>query len=110
MNEQDNLNWGIEQTQTHNWIGPLRVDGKVNEIVCHTDREGLTDEALARNDRNARLLASSPALLRIAIAFVSYYPHGVNPNLDNAYSQALEILSKEMLEGNWLRRDPAPHG
>lgn len=38
-------------------------DGKVEHIVCHTDREGMTREGLARNDANAQLVASAPEML-----------------------------------------------
>lgn len=57
--------WGIEKTKETNWIGPMRRsrDGKVAEIVCDTDRDGLTPDAIARNDANARLIAAAPDLL-----------------------------------------------
>ncbi len=55
--------WGIEQTARNNWIGLLRADGKINVIVTTTDREHLKDEALERNDANAKLIASAPELL-----------------------------------------------
>ena len=57
--------WGIEQTSTTNWIGPLRKDGKVNEIVASTDRENLKPEALERNDANAKLIAIAPRMLKL---------------------------------------------
>jgi hypothetical protein len=56
--------WGVEQTLEHNWIGPMRHNGKVDQIVCHTEREGLKDSIIARNDANAQLIASAPDLLR----------------------------------------------
>lgn len=56
--------WGIEQTEATNWIGPLRVDGKkIDEVVCHIERDGLAPDSLARNDANARLIAAAPELL-----------------------------------------------
>lgn len=57
--------WGIEQTDDTNWIGFMRPHDpkKVELIVCTTSRESLTDEALARNDANARLIAAAPDLL-----------------------------------------------
>jgi len=57
--------WGIEQTPEHNWIGPMRRNGeKVDQIVCHTERKGLKDSIVARNDANAALIASAPDLLK----------------------------------------------
>ncbi|PJL51459.1 hypothetical protein B9Y74_05540 [Stenotrophomonas maltophilia] len=57
--------WGIERTDDTNWIGFMRPHDpkKVELIVCTTSRELLTDEALARNDANARLIAAAPDLL-----------------------------------------------
>lgn len=56
--------WGIEQTDSSNWIGRMRRDGvKVDEIVTSTDRFNLTPEATARNDANARLIAAAPEML-----------------------------------------------
>lgn len=56
--------WGVEQTATHNWIGPLRRDGKPDPVLCDTDREELTAKALRESDANARLIAAAPELLR----------------------------------------------
>ena len=56
--------WGIEQTATDNWIGPLRPDGKVNFIVAHNERGvDYHPDASDRNDADARLIAASPELL-----------------------------------------------
>lgn len=56
--------WGIERTYDTNWIGFMRPHDpkKVQLIVCTTSRESLTDEALARNDANARLIAAAPEM------------------------------------------------
>jgi hypothetical protein len=54
--------WGVERTETDNWIGPLRMDGKVARVVCHIDRENLRRPILARNDAEADLIAAAPAL------------------------------------------------
>jgi hypothetical protein len=51
--KQPELPWGIERTETTNWIGPLRPDGKVARIVCRTDRKGLRADVLERNDGQA---------------------------------------------------------
>ena len=61
--------WGIERTSGHNWIGPMRrkPSRKVAEIVCHTDREGLTDSAMFRNDANAQVIAEAPEMLALII-------------------------------------------
>ena len=56
--------WGIEVTDSTNWIGPMRRDGrKIHEIVCHIDREDLKPLALETSDANARLIAAAPCLL-----------------------------------------------
>jgi hypothetical protein len=64
--------WGIEQTRTENWIGPLRRDGKPDPVICSTDREDLKRSALTRNDANARLIAAAPELLAAAKAALAY--------------------------------------
>lgn len=65
MSEHTPGPWGIEQTNNCNWIGPMRraPSRKVKELVVHTDREGLTIDALAKSDANARLIAAAPDLL-----------------------------------------------
>ncbi|WP_262219722.1 hypothetical protein [Stenotrophomonas maltophilia] len=62
--------WGIERTDDTNWIGFMRPNDpkKVELIVCTTSRESLTDEALARNDADARLIAAAPELLEAVVA------------------------------------------
>ncbi len=51
--------WGIEET-THNiYVGPLRADGKINEIVYHVSVFCITDEAFARHRRNAQLVCDA---------------------------------------------------
>lgn len=45
--------WGIEETRTTLWVGPLRRDGKVNTIVTDFDVNGLIEEAEARNRADA---------------------------------------------------------
>lgn len=56
--------WGIEQTDDTNWIGFMSPDARKAElIVCTTDRCSLTNEALERNDANARLIAAAPDLV-----------------------------------------------
>jgi hypothetical protein len=60
--------WRVEQTSANNWIGPGRPSGKVENVVCSIDRNGLKPEALARNDANARLIAAAPELLAAAHA------------------------------------------
>ena len=52
--------WGVEQTPTTNWVGPMRRnnDGKISIIICHTDRYGLLPKSLERNDADAAFIAS----------------------------------------------------
>jgi len=49
----------VEQTETSNWIGTYRVNGKVGEIICETDRDGLKKSALERSDADAQLIADA---------------------------------------------------
>jgi len=56
--------WGIEQTIHRNWIGQVRIDGKVGEIVAITDRIGLKEHIKERNDANAKLIAAAPEMLK----------------------------------------------
>lgn len=66
--------WGIERTRNTNWIGTLREDGKVDEIVCQTDRCELRPESLAVNDANARLIVravNSHDAMRRALEFIA---------------------------------------
>jgi hypothetical protein len=67
--------WGVERTETTNWVGPMREsgDGKVKEIVCSTDREDLKPEVVYRNDRRADLIAAAPELLLAVIALIEDY-------------------------------------
>lgn len=52
--------WGIERTDTTNWIGPMRQngDGKISIIVCDTDRDKLKAECIDQNDADAAFIAS----------------------------------------------------
>lgn len=54
--------WGVEETPTTLWVGPLRGDGsgKVARAVCSVSVEGLAPEALERARADARRLASGP--------------------------------------------------
>lgn len=57
--------WGVEQTETTNWIGPMRRHGKkVAQIVASTNRKDLKPEYLVRNDADAVLLARAPSLAK----------------------------------------------
>lgn len=52
--------WGIERTRATNWIGPMRQngDGKINTIVCDTNRDGLKRECVEQNDADATFIAA----------------------------------------------------
>lgn len=64
--------WGIERTETTNWIGPIRErDGKVKTVVTDTDREGLREDALMESDRNAELIAAAPKMHKLLNQFIS---------------------------------------
>lgn len=72
--------WGIERTETTNWIGPIRDrDGKVKTVVTDTDREGLREDALVESDRNAELIAAAPQMHKLLNDFIS---EGIKDNPD----------------------------
>lgn len=56
------VEWGVEQTQDTNWIGPLCADGKIAQAIFSNEREGLKPECLEANDAVAYLVAASPRL------------------------------------------------
>jgi hypothetical protein len=43
---------------------------------------------------NARLIAAAPDLLAACEKFVSYYPRGINPDLDDGYLLARAAIAK----------------
>lgn len=81
--------WGVEQTGDTNWIGPLRGNGKVAEIVCSTDREGLKRSALERNDANAHLIAAAPDMLDTLRAAREFITNGIEFGYINMPDTAL---------------------
>lgn len=90
--------WRIEQTRTNNWIGPGRPDGKVERVVCSTDRNGLTPEALARNDADARLIAAAPELLAACKAVLAQFEAGaLQRNIDRDGDEDWAIKAIEPL-------------
>lgn len=84
--------WGIEQTKTTNWIGPMRKsgDGKIAEIVCSTNREDLELAALEREDANAALIAASPELFEALEACI--------PTLESVWMLTGSKSRKERLD------------
>lgn len=92
--------WGIEQTGDTNWIGFMRPHDprKVELIVCTTSRESLTDEALTRNDSNARLISAAPELLEAAIAFIAPFD-GIEVVQDSDIAKARAAIAKATGEG-----------
>jgi hypothetical protein len=51
---------GIERTGDYNWIGPLRENGKVDDVWFHNERgDLLTKEASDRNDERADLIVKA---------------------------------------------------
>jgi hypothetical protein len=56
--------WGIEETETTLWIGPLRKDGsgKVAEIITYIDIEGIAPQYAEQYRQHAELIASAPRL------------------------------------------------
>lgn len=94
MSEATNGPWGIEKTSCTNWIGPLRRDGKVNEIVVSTDRDdSLKPEVIEVNDANARLISAAPELLEACKMARSVMAEKYNAKecraIDKAISKAL---------------------
>jgi len=56
--------WGIEWTEKTAYIGTLRDDGKIKELVTKIDIDpNLNPHSLERNKARARLLAAAPAML-----------------------------------------------
>lgn len=56
--------WGVERTDNHNWVGPMRPGGqKVASVVVSLERgTGLTPAASNRSDADAALIAAAPTL------------------------------------------------
>jgi len=52
-------------------------DGKVESIVCSTEREGLRADVRRRNDANARLIAAAPELLEA----LKYFAEGMRTSV-----------------------------
>jgi len=71
--------WGIEDTGSTLWIGPMRRDnsGKVAEIVFHIDIHGMTENAKADHRADAaqivRAVNSHDALVRVAVMSKAYF-------------------------------------
>lgn len=60
VGEKEALQWGIEDTGDHLWIGPMRHDGeKVNEIVARYDLKELTPEAEKRYRQLANIIVQA---------------------------------------------------
>jgi hypothetical protein len=97
--------WGIESTTETHWVGPLRKNGKVGEIVCGVeDSRNYTASARARIEANARLIAAAPQLLSSLKTLVTYgrwtigpESPGHHPTLPSAVSQAEALIA--MTEG-----------
>ena len=97
--------WGVEQTDTTNWIGPMRHDGdKIDLVVCDTDRDGLKLRAINQNDANAAFIAScagnAEAGWKAARAVIkSYYDSGICREWQGYMQSAIEpILAAFPLE------------
>lgn len=55
------LPWGIEDTGSHLWVGPLRKDGsgKVSDIVFGVDIFGHTDASKAMHRKDVRFIVAA---------------------------------------------------
>lgn len=58
--------WGIEVTDGNLWVGPLRENGKVGDVVVSLPCDRFcTDEYQARQHAHARLFSAAPEMLSI---------------------------------------------
>jgi hypothetical protein len=64
------------------------------QCVLHYDHGDATIVAEMDNPVDARLMAASPDMKKALRLFVAHYPHGINPYLDQAYSEARDALTK----------------
>lgn len=67
------------------------MKGEFVAIVCGANE---SYSATTEGAKRARLVAAAPDLRAALGAFVSHYPHGINPDLDAAYSAACDAIDK----------------
>lgn len=87
--------WGIERTSDSNWVGVLRPDGKVEEIVMHNSRSfDYKREYVERQDANANLIAAAPDLYAACSAFIDAWRFDDDEEKDEAIADMLTALAK----------------
>lgn len=77
---------GIERTSSTLWVGTLKGNGKVNEIICDFDIEGMKISAVENSLANAQLICD---------AFNVANETGMTPReLQKSHAEMLEALEE----------------
>lgn len=88
--------WGIEDTGQNLWVGPLRVDGKINEIVFHIPLAGLKAGSAARHRKSAKLI----------VAAVNAYKAEAKPESEQPQSLTQDLIPptpwRWEAKGDWI--------
>lgn len=92
MTVMDFVRWGMAGAMPR-FLSPRHLMRKATEHgVIVPGREHHADWFKTIDHPDARLIAAAPSLAEALQKFVAFYPHGINPDLNEAYSMALDAL------------------
>lgn len=99
------LPWGVESTENHLWIGPMRADGmKVNELVtaidCHGEyklpsrenRKANAELIVTAVNSHSHLLESNRRLVEAIQHFIDKVDKGQARSV-NSYREFVDVLA-----------------